>query len=246
MTFFDANCCLGEWPEGGPTLAEPVDLLAAMDRLEIARALVRHTLGIYDAPERGNRVLLEQIAGHDRLLPCWTGLPTPTGELGPLDDWLASAARHQVGAVALYPVSHGYPLAGWLCDDLLAALAARCMLLLIELAQTTFEDVHRVCESHPDLRVLALSPGYRVLRPLCGLLEWHANLYVDISNLVNFRGIEALVERFGAERLIFGTGQPRLEGAGPLTALRYASLSPNEVEAISGGNLARLLREVQR
>ncbi|MFH1086852.1 MAG: amidohydrolase family protein [Chloroflexota bacterium] len=245
MPLFDANCCLGSWPEGGPTLAERGDLLAAMDRLGIAKALVRHTLGIHDAPERANRVLLEQLAGHERLAPCWTGLPPATGELGALDDWLASASRHRVRAVALYPTSHGYPLAPWLCDGLLAPLAERHTLLLIELAQTTYEDLHRLCGDYGGLRVLALSPGYRVLRPLYGLLDQHSNLYVDVSNLANFCGLEALAARFGAERLVFGTGQPRTDGAGIATALRYAALSAAEVAAIAGGNLNRLLGEVQ-
>ena len=67
---FDVNCFLGKWPEGGPTLDDSGALLAAMDRLGIARALVRHSLGWHDVPALGNSQLMAQLAGQERLLPC--------------------------------------------------------------------------------------------------------------------------------------------------------------------------------
>ena len=82
--------------------------------------------------------------------------------------------------------------------------------------------------------------------PLYALLEAHPNLYVDTSILSNFMVLEEMAARFGADRLLFGTGAPRYEGAGSITALRYAALSEIERQAIAGGNLERLLGEVQR
>lgn len=206
---------------------------------------MRHSLGTYYAPSYSNVLLMEQIAGCERLVPCWTALPPVTGELGELDDWMATMGNQGVRAVALYPAAHGYPLTPWQCGPLLKALAARSYLVLIEAAETNWEALHGLCEAYPALRVVLLNPGYRVLRPLYGLFAAHENLWLDVSTMTNFGGIEALAARFGAERLLLGTGQPRNEGAGIITALNYAGLEAPLMHKIAADNLEQLLAEVR-
>jgi hypothetical protein len=246
ITWFDVHCTLGRWAEGGPTLADVPALLADLDRLGLQRALVRHTLGGHYDAAYGNALLLEELAGAtERLVPCWTALPFVTGELGPREAWLAALRAADVRAVCVYPASHGYPLTPPFADSLLGPLAERCALLLVEVAETTWEHLQTVLAAYPRLRVVVLATGYRVLRPLYALLECHENLYVDTSTLSNFRALEDIAARFGAGRLLFGSGEPRNEGAGTVTALHYAAFSEEERGAVAGGNLARLLREVQ-
>lgn len=243
---FDVNCFLGKWPDGGPTLDDATALLGAMDRLGIARALVRHSLGWHDVPALGNGVLMAEIAGHEeRLIPCWAALPPGTGEMGPLEQWLVTLARSGVRAVCLYPAAHGYPLAAWQCDSLLGPLAERHYVLLLELSEVQWEPLHWLCATYRGLQVVVLNTYYRVLRPLYALLDAHPNLYVDSSTLCGFRAVEDLCARFGAERLLFGTGQPRTDGAGAVAMLNYTTLSEAQAQAIAAGNLERLLGEVQ-
>ena len=64
--------------------------------------------------------------------------------------------------------------------------------------------------------------------------------------MANFWGIEDLCAHFGAERLLLGTGQPRTDGAGIVTALNYADLAEDKRQAIAARNLERLLQGVQR
>ncbi|MBC7234476.1 MAG: amidohydrolase family protein [Chloroflexi bacterium] len=247
MTRFDVNCLLGPWPTGGPTLADAAQMRAAMARLGIERALVRHTAGIYYDATDGNKALMAALGAEDRerLLPCWTALPPLTGELGPLEGWLQALGEAQVRAVALYPAAHGYPLADWQLNALLEPLAARRMIVLLEIAQITWDGVHWLCGRYPDLRVVLLESGYRLLRPLLGLLQVHENLYLDISTMSNFYGIETLCAHIGPGRLLFGTGQPRTDGAGVVSALNYAELGAEEKRAIAWDNLERLLGEVR-
>ena len=242
---FDVNCFLGKWPEGGSTLDDSGALLAAMDRLGIARALVRHSLGWHDVPALGNSVLTAQLSGQERLLPCWVALSPVAGEMGSIEQWLAALAQNQVRAVCLYPAAHGYPLAAWQCDGLLGPLAERRYVLLLEVTEVQWEPLHWLCATYKELRVVVLNTYYRLLRPLYALLDAHPNLYVDSSTLCGFRAIEDLCGRFGAERLLFGTAQPRADGAGAVAMLNYAFLDAAQIQAISAGNLERLLEEVQ-
>lgn len=245
MIRFDANCVLGRWPEGGPTLETAERVRGAMDRLGVAKALVRHSMASLDDVSLGNNLLIEELAGHERLVPCWSALPPITGEMGALSHWLDSLSANGVPAVCIHPASHGYPLTDWQCDSLLGPLAERHYLLIIEVSEVKWEELHWLCESHAGLSVAILNTGYRVLRPLFALLDAHPNLHLDISTLSNFCGIEEACSRFGAERLLFGTGEPRNDGAGAVTALNYAALDRAEIEAIAAGNLERLLAEVQ-
>ena len=243
MKRFDVNCMLGRWPQGGPTLANTDELLASMNRLSIERALVRHTMAIYHDASRGNELLMAELGGHARLEPCWVVLPDTMHEMG--EGWIEQMVAQQVRAVAMYPSRQGYPLANWQCDGVLGPLAARRYLLLLEAGEADWHGLHWLCGAHPGLRVVLLGPGYRVLRPLFALLDAHPNLYLDMSTLSNFGGVETVCARFGAQRLVFGTGVPRTEGAGPITALEYSTLTVADLETISAGNLERLLGEVQ-
>ncbi len=242
---FDANCVIGTWPDGGPTFYDAEDLRKAMARLGITHALVRHSLGWQHHPAEGNALLTEQLAGQTALAPCWVALPATTGEIGDAQSWLTTLADNKVRAVCIYPTTHGYPLTAWQCDTLLAPLAERRYLLLLERAEADWEQIAWLCSQYAGLHVLLLNCGYRVLRPLYALLDAYSNLYLDLSTIANFRGIEDLVAHFGADRLLFGTGQPRNEGAGIVAALNYSALNDSQREAIWGGNLVRLLQEVQ-
>ena len=55
-------------------------------------------------------------------------------------------------------------------------------------------------------------------------------------------GVEAVVSRFGAARLVFGTGFRRYAEAAMLQ-LTHADISPADRLAIASGNLRQLLRE---
>ena len=117
-------------------------------------------------------------------------------------------------------------------------------MLLLEVGEADWQGIDWLCGAYPDLRVVLLNTGYRVLRPLFALLDAHSDLYLDMSTLSNFFGIETACARFGAERLVFGSGEPRIEGAGPVSALNYTALTDAELKGISSGNLERLLEEV--
>lgn len=242
---FDCNCMLGRWSTAGPVLATVDDLLTRMDALGIARALVRHTLGAYYDPAYGNDVLSRELAGQDRLVPCWAAVPTASGEMGPLDQWLQRLAANGVRAVCLYPHSYGHSLSEWQCGELLTPLAERHYLLLVEAGETDFDQVHWLCSAYPDLQVVLLNTGYRALRPLMALATACPNLCFDLSTNAIFRSIETLVVHCGAERLLFGTGEPRNDGSGIRAALDYSEGPAEDVAAMAGRNLERLLSEVR-
>jgi len=228
------------WTSQGYATVDADSLAEEMRRLGVGRALVRHTWGwLYD-PREGNRKLLEDIRGREGWFPCFAASPLPE-DIGALDDFLA-LMRHRGGAaVSLYPHSQHFSLSRWGAGELLDALSGARIPLLLELQETTWEEVADVLAGWPALPVVVTRTGYRVLRYLLPLLRRYPNLHVDTAYLGDNLALEYLVGSFGAERILFGTGTPQVDGAGAVARISMSSLSDQDKQQIAAGNAERLL-----
>ena len=153
-----------------------------------------------------------------------------------------------VAAAWMHPAGQDYVLEPWCCGHALAALAARRVPLVVEWDAVTGRQLHEVLGAFPELPVLLLqTPRMGRNRTLYPLLARHENLYVAVTPTYSvYRGIEDLCERFGASRLLFGSGYPEVEGGAAVCMLAYAEISEEKRRAIAFGNLERLLAEVRR
>jgi hypothetical protein len=241
MRFFDCNMRLGRAGIIRPEhILDVPGLLDEMDYLGVDRALVYHAWGPEWDAGGGNAKLLEELGDCGRMVPCFTPLPHATRELA---DPVAFAAdvRGRHGAVRLYPKLHNYPLSEWCVGPMLAALADQQVPALIELAQVEWNELAWMVRAYPTLPVILLATSYRINRCLYPLFEQHDNLYLETATYQIMRGIEDVCERFGPERLVFGTGLPLLDGGAPIAQVTYAELPEDTKRLIAGGTLARLL-----
>jgi predicted TIM-barrel fold metal-dependent hydrolase len=244
MDFFDCNCMVGRFgrPQSGQ-FWEAAALEQELERCGIGRALVFHALSKELDPATGNAALARELAGRERLAPCWVVMPHHTGELPPPAELCDAAAAQGVAAVRLFPRTHGYSLAPWCAGELLAALAGRRVPVLLDHDETTWEEVNAVCEAHPDLPLILLRVNYRAHRSLYPLLARHVNLHLEIGLFAAHDGLADCARRFGAGRLLFGSALPHFTPGGPIAAIAYADLPETDKALIAGGNLRRLLGE---
>jgi hypothetical protein len=247
---FDANAFLGVLPPALRPPGAPEDvagLLATMDAYGARRALVTHTLAKWHHPPAGNARLTEELSGHARLTPCWVVLPAATGEVPPEEAQVAALLAAGARAARLCPVLHRLSLEPWEVDPLLGALAARRVPLLFDFDNTHWSEprpwaaLERACRTHPHLPVVLLREPQANLRTLFPLLDRCPNLLLETSYLQAHDGLALLAERFGAHRLVFGTGSPVWDPGLPVTGLTYAGLAPADLEAVGGGTLRALL-----
>jgi len=248
VKFFDVNCRIGRsrvQPRG--TIESADDLLKEMDFFGIERALVYHAMAREFEPVEGNEALMREIRGHDRLVPCWT-LPAPDAR-GPFDvrEYIARAVDAGVRAVRIFnaPTEHNFPLTRWSAGTILEPLAERRMPLILEAEGINWDHVHNVCNEFPTLPVIVARPKYSEARHIFSLFDRVENLYIEISWFHVHRGIEEVVERFGAGRLLFGTGMPLFSPSVAIGMVMYAGVSDDEKTQIAGQNLQELLDGVR-
>ncbi len=232
---FDANVRVGHSGVYGELALEAPALLAEMDRFGIKQALVSHfTAEEYDAAE-GNRTLARDL--HDcpeRLVPAWSVLPDPAS-IEKLDDPIAVRLSFGIR-------KHNFSWAPWCCGELYEYLEQHAILTVMAREDLEWDSLARLLENFPRMTILLLETGYRADRYLFPLLKRYSNLYFDTSTYVAHRQLESFVERFGPERVVFGSRLPLYTPAAALGVLATARISDEARLAIAGGTLRRLLR----
>jgi predicted TIM-barrel fold metal-dependent hydrolase len=154
-----------------------------------------------------------------------------------------------VRAARMCPVQHRYQFTEANVGDLLAALEAARIPLLVDFSmvswseeKTDWRSLDHLCARYPNLPFIVVGEGMAAPRRVFPLWRRHANLLLETSYYQTHQGLSDVASRFGADKLLFGTAMPVRAGGPPLMLLRYDFLSEADREAIGGGNLRRLLR----
>ncbi|MCB9107361.1 MAG: amidohydrolase family protein [Anaerolineales bacterium] len=245
LNFFDAYCALGHMsaPVFGQEFATAAALSAALSEAHISEALVYSPAAYEYDPSVGNQMLQADLADHPNMHPCWVLLPPATGEMPPLPQLLSLMQQQNVRAVRLCPspARNNFSLAAWSAGPLLQALAEAAVPLFLDLSEVTWSEVAALLSDYATLPLVLTGVTYRLDRYLYPLWSQHQNLYVDTSGYQGFYAIEAVVTRFGSERLLFGTNMPVYSPGAAIAAVTYADISDGAKSLIAGGNLRRLL-----
>lgn len=245
LKFFDCDTRIGDTLRGSrPGTAE---LLAEMDRCGIERALVGHNNWAFGALDDTNGEVAEAVAaGAGRLTGVWCILPTCCGECPPPEKWFADMRRNNIGAITLYPEEHRYELSRLSLGGIMTAAAARRVPVILDFFGEKYDLLYEFMELFPETVCIARGAYKfgcdRYLRPL---LETYAGFRFAFSGYWVPEGIRDLAEKFGAERLLFGSGFPLLNPGSAMLQLRHSGLNDADVARIAAGNLEKLLSEAR-
>ncbi len=247
LRFFDCNCSIGR--TGYPHLLDIPDaagLRREMETAGVEEALVYHVLARDGHPPLGNTLLLDELKGHAGLHPVWVLLPHHTGELPPPDQLLAEMKDKGVKAARLYPgrLHHSFTLAEWCSGELLTALQAARLPLILDIEIVSWEEIFSLLQKYPQLPIILSNCSYRHHRFLYPLWERFDYLYVEMSRFMGGGAVEDVVRRFGSGRILFGTNMPQYTGTAAVARLTYADIAWADKEAIAAANLDRILKEV--
>jgi hypothetical protein len=245
--FHDANCYIGRPTRAVHAPAETAAaLLSALDAAGIAQALAWHVAQRDVHPAEGNRLMADACRGADssRLAGCWTLLPPITRE-GIDDRFFERMRENRIAALRAFPDAHRYLLRRVTFGSFLDEVSARRIPLLWSLAgdNRAWPMIYDALQEYPDLTLILCDIGiWGADRYTWPLLDRFPNVCVESSLLaLEDGGMEAMVARFGAGRIVFGTGFPERYPESAVLQLLHADLSTDDKAAIASGNLTRLL-----
>ncbi len=243
--FFDCNVQIGRF--GNPQPEHPLTASEIADKLSplgIRKALAFHALAKDLHPNEGNAELLrilDQAGSSFSISPCWVAMPHHTGEVPHPVEFVFRMKENGVRAVRLFPNHHQYSLNEWCAGEMLAVFEEARVPVFVDTTQTSYDHIAGALKSFPELRLVALQPSYRCDRFVYPLFEKYEHFKLETSNYVVTGGIEAVCKRFGASKLVFGTGLPFLEPGGPVGMITLADIGDEDKQAIAAGNLEKLL-----
>ena len=234
----DANVCVGNPHTGPAAFQNPAELFDEMAFHGVDRAVVYHVQTEEISPVDGNVFLEDWIDTEGRLIPQWSVMPT--------DDSMAQIQtlyrEGRVRTLRLYnSKTAGLPFRPWAYDVLLDWLSDTGVPLWIPLPDNDPHELITTLQAFPSVKTVLVGAHYvhaLVVRPLLRSLP---NASLELSRYEPIGEIEALRNRFGAERLIYGSWYPRYAMGPMLYYLHQTSLSDEELTAVCSGNVRRLL-----
>jgi len=247
MKFFDVNTFIGM-----PTcrmygaLKDAEGLLASMKVSGISEAVVWHISQQDGFPLDGNLLLSEEIRGKKCLCGCWTILPPQTREVVS-KGFFKRMKKDGIFFLRAFPAKHNYLLNAAVFGDFFEELSERKVPLMLSLERgVSWDNIYSLMSEFPKLTCIVCDIGvWGQDRRLWPLLEKYRNLMVETSllSLGEFM-LEATVEEFGAERIVFGTGFPSHAHQAAMLQLVHAEISEKDKQKIASRNIERVIGRI--
>lgn len=249
MDFFDSNCSIGMrsiFIKG--SFCDVDSLITEMNKCNISDALVYHSLAQEYQTIIGNDTLMSKIKKFVNLHPVWVVLPNNTGEFYNPEILLKLMKLNNVKMVRMFPGKdyHNFSIFNWCCGTLLAMLNEHRIPIMMGMEQLDYDYnvIYNLANEYKDLPLILTNAVYKSDRYLYPLLEKFNNVYIETSTYKVYFGIEAICNKFGAKKFIFGTGLPIFSAGSAVATINYLTLKDEEKNLIAEGNIKRLMGDI--
>ena len=237
----DINCAIGRAVDRKLKFESADELASYLKKFHISRGVVTSLMATNWNLQDGNDWLFAQIAGHENLSPNVVLSPhLGTSELPPPEELHAWLKQHGVKSARLYPRSGAYQLDRFYAGALLELLNALRLPLLMDWGEIDPVSFPQVCADFPDIPFVLLGAGFLRSRLMYPLLEKRPNVFFEVSRFADYGILEEIVRKFGAGRLLFGSGMPSLNPGAAITWVCLAEIAEKEKLQILGGNWREL------
>ncbi|MCC7492260.1 MAG: amidohydrolase family protein [Fimbriimonadaceae bacterium] len=238
MNIIDCHTMFGFWPQRRADIS-PETLVNLVREHQVSTALTMSTTGIFADFNRGNEetVAICRKAGR-LLLPI--GTIDPRRFVGTIEeiDRLADAG---VRIWRLFPEIQGWDLASRPVGPILQRLGERRCTLLISASRSG--EPTRIADRTAEFRLPTVLLGVTNLQlgELVAVLPTAPHLLLETRRLADPAVVRALGQRFGFDKLVFGSASPLQYLSSALLPLQKAGLSAADLEQVLGGNMHRRL-----
>ena len=242
LMFFDADCGVGNAIKIYPDVKE---LFSDMDYYGVEKALVRHN-NINNGILSTNKITAEYMkedAGH-RLAGVWCLLPDSCNELPEPDVFFDQMSKNRIKALTLSPMCHHYLPRRIVIGKIMDAALERKIPILLSAFSGEWDKLYDFLAEFPkNIYIFAGDSGKwgndRNVRPL---FEQYEHFHFTTAGYWIPEGIADMAHKYGAERILYGSGYPRYNQGNGMLQIKHSGLKDDEVAKIAGLNLEKLLK----
>lgn len=245
LMFFDANACIGDNLMGPRPGAE--ELLKEMDRYGVEKALVRHNNIDASGAVNTNRDIakfLTEVSG-DRLYGVWSILPEQCDELPAGEELFKAMKQNRIKALAVND-SHRFVMSRLTIGRIMDEATERKVPVLLHGIQSAWKNVYDFMKEFPKAYIIAgAGQKWGTDRNIRPLLENYENFFIELAGYWVPEGIFDLAQKYGSERILYGSGFPRYAHGSGMAQIKHSTLTQQEIANIAGLNMAKLMEETQ-
>ena len=244
--FFDCNCSFGKLKNGSGLMPKDKDtIIEIMKKVNIKKAIPTHTSQKFLGAKAGNEILVSEIENDDMFIPLVTVLPNSSGEFINLEKLDEFVVKNSIKFANMFPKTHGFSPAEWQMGDTYSYLEKKGIPLLISISEVTADEMYGILSNHKSLKVICKDTSYTNDMRIMRLMELFENFYLETGTYHTCDGISYITEKFGAQRLIFGSNLPSSDPGAAIAKVACADISLEDKIKIAHKNLEKLIEGVK-
>ncbi|MDD5677652.1 MAG: amidohydrolase family protein [Kiritimatiellae bacterium] len=241
-SFIDVNAFFGKASTGASEFPLIRDRLDFMDRLGISKALVWNTEARQNQALASNQKMIDEIArtpkARGRIIPALA----VSGLMQYERDGIKKLKRQMIdGETRALRFANVFKALS-LCqlEPVIRGIAGLKPFIVMRHDESNIQDILEFTAMFPKVPLVLTEVMWGPTMIVFDLMRRRKNILVDNSWLHTNGAVEQVVEHFGAERLLFGTGN-KSHGGAAIAQLARADITEPERQLAMHGNLERLL-----
>jgi len=256
MEFFDINCRVNLGIiEKNLKEDNREDLLSLLLKNNITKAILTNSLSLSYDWNIGNEDLLN-FKGLSQNNNIFFGLIlTPEAyHQFVFSDYMKNAYENRARIFKIFPKSHLFYLNDFYMRKIYKEMAVANFPLMLDLKELditgnkyfAIDDLRMLLCENKKLPVILETSLKQCMfnRFYFPLMEEFENLYLEVSGMLLMDQIEHYVEKFGSERLIFGSNFPNTSLEINTSRIESADIDESSKENIAGKNISGLLEKI--
>ena len=244
--FYDCNCCIGKLKTPAGFIPTDTEAVAALlKKVNVKKAVTTHTAQLNLSARSGNERLASEIKNSDIFIPAVAVEPNSSDEFITLEELEKFIAENGVKMATMFPKSHVFSPAEWQMGETYSFLEEKNIPLLLSLTEVSADQIYEILSNHKSLKVIVKDTSFSNDKNLMRLMELFENFYLETGTYSTAGGISYVVKKFGAERILFGSGLHFSEPGASVCKVLCSEISDSDKIKIAHENLENMLKEVR-